>query len=70
MGMCRELQEARRILKLWDWLIEMRCTLQRDSLVGRQPWCVLDVDGDVIGRAGLPVAAVEAARANVVAAQR
>jgi hypothetical protein len=58
-GIVGELLEK---LALWKWLTEYRCTVQENAVVGAGRWCVLDVDGDVLGRGGTPEDAIADAR--------
>lgn len=58
------IDNLRAELALWRWLTDMACTVQQDSVVGRPPWMVLDVDGDVLGRGDTPEAAILNAQGN------
>lgn len=57
-------------LGLWEWVTEMACTVQQDSVLGRQPWMVIDVDGDVLGRGDEPHTAIEDARRKIEGDER
>jgi hypothetical protein len=60
--MMRINQEQSEELAGWRWLAEMRLTVQENSVVGRPPWAVLDVDGEILGEGATAQAAIENAR--------
>lgn len=58
---------ATRELALWHWVTEdMNCTLVNDANCGSdQPWCVVDIDNQVVSRGTTPVWAIENLRAQL-----
>lgn len=52
---------AKEFRRLFDFThAEMGCYVQKDSNVnyGQTPWCVIDVDGDVVARGSTPMTAM------------
>ena len=54
--------EASRRLGLWEWLTNMRCTVQENAVVGAPKWCVFDVDGFMVADGDTPLEAIENAK--------
>ena len=51
------------IADLWDWMIEMRSRIDKDSNVNRRDiWVFLDVDDEIVCRGVTPIDAIERAR--------
>jgi hypothetical protein len=62
VAMARYCVDASSRLALWDWLTEMGCTVQQNSDVNGPRWCVLDVDGEIVGGGATPIEAIEVAK--------
>ena len=57
---CRSLVE---IVDLWDWMIEMRSRIDKDSNINRRDiWVFLDVDDDIVCRGVTPIDAIKNAK--------
>jgi hypothetical protein len=64
VAMARYCVGASSRLALWDWLTEMRCMVQENSDVNGPRWCVLDVDGEILGGGATPLDAIRDAKSD------